>query len=74
MSERTAVYCLSFTDLNSVDDDDKLREKVDEALTVYDEYVRNAAEGANSGVSDAKAIDGKAEEATTNTEAEPVST
>lgn len=24
-----------------IDDDDKLREKVDEALNVYDEYVKN---------------------------------
>ena len=28
-----------------IDNDDKLREKVDEALTVYDEYVKNAGDG-----------------------------
>ena len=56
----------------SVDDDDKLREKVDEALTVYDEYVKSAAEGANAGAPDAKVADGKAEETTTGTEAEAV--
>ncbi|KAL9108697.1 MAG: hypothetical protein Q9187_008258 [Circinaria calcarea] len=36
-----------------IDDDDKLREKVDEALTVYDEYVK-AAEAAANPVTDSK--------------------
>ena len=60
----------AFTNSISVDDDEKLREKVDEALTVYDEYVKNAAEGTTPGAPDAKATDGKAEEATTGTEAD----
>ena len=42
-----------------IDNDDKLREKVEEALTVYDEYVKNAGEGAQE--AEGKAEDGVAE-------------
>jgi polyadenylate-binding protein len=37
----------------SIDNEEKLREKVDEAMNVYDEYVKNSGEGASEG--DAKA-------------------
>ena len=52
------------TNLIRIDNDDKLREKVDEALNVYDEYVKNAGEQ-NGGNQEAE---GKAEE---SAEAEP---
>lgn len=52
------------TKLIRIDNDDKLREKVDEALNVYDEYVKNAGEQ-SSGDQEAE---GKAEEPA---EAEP---
>jgi len=51
-----------------IDNDDKLREKVDEALTVYDEYVKNAGEMAPTG----HEAEGKTEEVATEAEAEPV--
>lgn len=56
------------TNFSSIDNDDKLREKVDEALTVYDEYVRNASDH-NAGNQEAE---GKADEPASEAEAEPV--
>ena len=55
-------------DRSRIDNDDKLREKVDEALTVYDEYVKNAG-GDNTGSQD---IDGKHDEPPTETATEEV--
>ena len=43
---------------NRIDDDDKLREKVDEALTVYDEYVKNKG-GDAAGQTDGEAKSGE---------------
>ncbi|MCJ1414290.1 Protein phosphatase PP2A regulatory subunit B [Xylographa parallela] len=53
-----------------IDNDDKLREKVDEALTVYDEYVKNAGEMASTG----QEAEGKTEDAMPEAEPEPVNT
>ena len=56
------------SDRCSIDNDDKLREKVDEALTVYDEYVKSAGEMASIG----QEADGKIEEAAPEAEPEPI--
>jgi polyadenylate-binding protein len=53
--------------LGRIDNDDKLREKVDEALTVYDEYVKTAGEGTG-----AQDPDGKADDSAPLAEAEGV--
>ena len=45
-----------------------MREKVDEALTVYDEYVRNAGDMSASNPE----TEGKTEETTTELESEPI--
>ena len=45
---------------DSIDNEDKLREKVEEALTVYDEYVKNAGGEAEQEV-EGKTEDGGAE-------------
>lgn len=43
-------YLLNTTDiLNSIDDDEALKLKVDEALSVYDDYMRNRAGQAEDG-------------------------
>lgn len=52
--------------LVSIDNDDKLREKVDEAMTVYDDYVKNSGEGQ----SNQQETEGNAEEGG-ETKAEP---
>lgn len=56
------------TNVISIDNDDKLREKVDEALTVYDEYVRNASEQTTGN----QEAEGKADEPAGAAEPEPV--
>ena len=56
------------TDRHRIDNDDKLREKVDEALTVYDEYVRNAGEIAAANPE----TEGKAEETSAEVDPEPI--
>jgi polyadenylate-binding protein len=45
----------------SIEDESALRNKVDEALTVYDEYVKNNKEGGEAEGGDAKEAE-KAEE------------
>jgi len=55
------------TNFSSIDNDEKLREKVDEALTVYDEYVKNAVEQ-TAGNQEAE---GKADEPAGEAEPEP---
>lgn len=40
------------TPVNRIDDDAALRAKVNEALSVYDDYMKNKGEGANGTVDD----------------------
>ena len=51
--------------VDRVDDDEKLREKVNEAMAVYDEYVKNAEAPTENGES-------KPEDANAGAEAESV--
>lgn len=46
----------------SIEDENALRAKVDEALTVYDEYVKNRGEGEAGEGGEAKEGDDKGEE------------
>jgi polyadenylate-binding protein len=43
-----------FTNCHSIEDESALRAKVDEALTVYDEYVKNKGGEGEEATSDAK--------------------
>lgn len=58
-------FYFALTSLPRINNDDKLREKVDEALTVYDEYVKAASQHANVA---SKNIDGKGDEYAVETE------
>jgi len=46
VSESTSLFAISsITDHHSVDDNEKLREKVGDALNVYNEYLKSSQSG-----------------------------